>query len=388
MKILFLTSRFPFPPIGGDKLRFFNILKYLGKKHNVSIVCFSECKVSPDILEEYKAYFCEIDIVILPKNYSYINCLYGLIKRHPLQISYYYSKEMERLVEKKIDEKKFDLLFVHLIRMAEYVKEIPIYKILDMTDAQSLNYLRGLSYRRGVWSIINKIEMDRAQRYEQAIWRYFDKTLVVSPVDLQYLKKLDNEMSIDLLPNGVDIERYKFRLTNHSNKKICFVGNMRTFPNTDAVIYFCKEILPLIKKKMPEIEFYIVGIEPSKKVKQLSNIKNVFVTGKVENISEYIHTSAVSVAPMRVGAGVQNKILESMALGTPVVTTSIGLEGIEATLGKEILVADSPIEFADKVVELIENKKLRERISINARKFIEENYIWDKVLKKLDEIIK
>jgi glycosyltransferase involved in cell wall biosynthesis len=294
---------------------------------------------------------------------------------------------MRELIKRKLHEKKFDLLFVHLIRMAEYVKEIPICKILYMADAQSLNYLRGLNYRKGIWSIINKIEMARVQSYEQVIWRYFDKTLVVSPVDLQYLKKLDNEMIVDLLPNGVDIEKYKFKLSNHSNKKICFIGNMRTFPNTDAAIYFCKEILPLIKKRIPEIEFYIVGIEPSKQVRQLSNIKNVFVTGKVENISEYVHTLSVSVAPMRVGAGVQNKILESMALGTPVVTTSIGLEGIEATPDKEILVADSPIEFAEKVIELIENKPLRKNISINAREFIEAKYTWDKVLKKLDRII-
>lgn len=387
MRILFLTSRFPFPPIGGDKLRFFNILKYLSKNHEISILCFSDKKIPAELISAYKNYFSEIDVVLQPKIKSYINCILGLLKRQPLQISYYQSKKMENLVREKIKQKKFDFVFVHLIRMAEYVKNYPIYKILDMTDAQSLNYIRAMPYTTGKWSIIHRFEKELVRHYEQDIWRYFDKTYVVSPIDQQYLKSLDKNMNVEVLPMGVDIEKYPFRLNDHINKQICFIGNMRTFPNTDAVVWFSNEIFPLIKKEMPEVKFFIVGTEPSRRVRKLAKIKDVFVTGEVNNINEYVWNSAVSVAPMRVGAGIQDKILESMALGTPVVTTTIGLEGIEATPGIDIIVVDSPEEFADQVVKLIENKERRAQISKNARNLIKVKYTWDKSLKTFEKLL-
>jgi len=387
MKILFLTPRFPFPPIGGDKLRFFNIMKYLSKMHEIFIICFSDQKINPDLIKPYKDYFKKLDVVYLPKIKSYINCIIGLIKKRPLQISYYQSQEMVRLIQKRIGEEKFDAICCHLIRMAEYVRNYPIYKILDMTDAQSLNYLRSISYSKDTWFLVSRFERTLVHRYEQAIWKFFDKNYVVSPLDCNYLKKFNNNMNIDVLQNGVDTEKYTFKLNDHSNKKICFIGNMRTFPNSDAVVWFCNEIFSLIKEKIPDIEFYIIGTEPKKCVRDLAKKKGVYVTGEVNNINEYIWNSAVSVAPMRAGAGIQNKILESMALGTPVVTTSVGLEGLECKPDRDLLVADSPQDFAEQVIRLIQDKELRMQISKNARKLIEEKYTWNKTLKKLDEII-
>lgn len=383
-----MTSRFPFPPIGGDKLRFFNILKFLSKNHKVYIICFSDGVVKPDRITPYRDYFAEINVVFLPRIQSYINCILGLLKGQPLQISYYKSKRMAELIKEKINQKKIDLIFVHLIRMAEYVKDIPIYKILDMTDAQSLNYLRAMAHTTGKWSIIHRFEKDLVFDYEQKIWRYFCKTFVVSPVDQVYLKKFNKEFNVEVLPNGVDIEKYPFKLNDHENTQLCFLGNMRTFPNTDAAVWFAKEIFPLVKKEVPSAKFYVVGAEPSRQVLALKKLPDIIVTGKVESVNEYVWNSAVSVAPIRVGAGVQNKILESMALGTPVVTTSVGLEGIEVTKGKDILVADNPSEFAQAVVKILKDRDLRIKISKNARRLIEEKYTWENALRRLDEYLK
>ncbi len=383
MKILFLTSRFPFPPIGGDKLRFFNILKYLSKNHEASILCFSDKKLPPEILSEYKDFFFEIEVIILPKIISYINCILGLLKGNPLQISYYKSKKMEDLVREKLAHNKFDVIFVHLIRMAEYAKNYKIYKILDMTDAQSLNYTRAMPYTTGKWSVIHRFEKELVLNYEKHIWRYFDKTFVVSPVDKEYLIGLDSNINVEVLPNGVDLDKYSFKQNNSETKQICFVGTMKYFPNIDAVVWFCREIFPIIKKEIPETKFYIVGTEPSRRVRELAKIKDVYVTGEVPNVNEYVWNSAVSIAPIRVGAGIQNKILESMALGTPVVTTSIGLEGIDAVPEKHILVADKPDEFARQVIRLIQNKEMCIKIATEARKLIEDKYTWDKVFLSL-----
>lgn len=387
LKILLLTPRFPFPPIGGDKLRVFYILKHLHNRHDISLVCFSDQPVTPDIIHKYSHLFSSIDVIVLPKVQSYISCMWSLFSKRPLQVSYYQTKRMTNLIENKCRNTNFDLIFVHLIRMAEYVKKFPTFKILDMTDAQSLNYRRSLKRRKGLWSLINKTEKARVQHYEQVIWRYFDETLVVSSVDLEYFKTFDQEMKVSLLRNGVDIAKYKYSPPTHSHQKICFIGNMRTFPNTDAVMWFSNAILPIIRNKYPNVQFQIIGTEPSRRVKKLNRLPGVTVTGQVSDITKYVHDSLVSVAPMRVGAGIQNKILESMALGTPVVTSPMGLEGLECKPGKDVLVADSPSEFADAVTTLFHNPGLRQMISRNARIFVEREYVWDKVLKKLDIII-
>jgi glycosyltransferase involved in cell wall biosynthesis len=292
---------------------------------------------------------------------------------------------MKKLVDRKIKGKKYDLILVHLIRMAEYVKDYPIRKILDMTDAQSLNYLRSRVYNAGFWSLVTNAENIMVKKYERKIWKYFDKTVVVSPVDQAYLKKIDERMNVDVVPIGVDIEKYKYRLNNHNKPRLCLIGNMRTAPNTDAAAWFSRKILPLIKKEIPDIELYIVGSEPSPRVRELSKIPNIFITGKVDDISQYVHDAAVSVAPMRVGAGMQFKILESMALGTPVVATSIGMGGIECAPDEELLIGDTPADFARQVIKLIKNPRLRAEISKNAHQFILKNYTWEKVLLKLDE---
>lgn len=387
VKIILLTSRFPFPPIGGDKLRFFNICKYLKRNHDVSIISFAERPIGEEVLEPYRDCYSEIDVVVLPRARSYINCILGLVQNRALQIAYYRSAAMKRLIAQKIKNNRYDVLYVHLIRMAEYVKDYSIFKLLDMTDAQSLNYTRSLRYREGLGSMINRIEARRVRDYEQKIWKYFDNTLVVSPIDLEYLKTMAEDMNVELLANGVDIGNYEYKVNCQQKERICFLGNMRTYPNTDAVEWFCHKIFPNIRREIPSVEFYIIGAEPSSRVLQLAHHKNIIVTGSVSNVSKYVHSSSVSVVPMRVGAGIQNKILESMALGTPVVSTSLGLEGIACIPGKHLCVADDALGFANTVVELLHNKALRLQLSFNARRFVEENYPWGKALARLDTII-
>lgn len=386
-KILLLTSRFPFPPIGGDKLRFFHVLKHLSKTNEITIVYFSDHNFDQTILDDYRTYFSESYGVVLPKIRSYLNCILGLLNSRPLQVSYYRSGKMAKLINNKISTKKFDLIWVHLVRMTEYVKRCASPRMLDMTDAQSLNYLRAKDYRQGIWSFINNVEKALIKRYEQKIWKYFDNTYVVSPIDKHYLKQLDNKMRVEVLPNGVDIEKYKYKMNNHTNKKICFIGNMRTFPNTDAAVWFGQKIFPTIKKRIHNAKLYVVGTEPSKTVRHLSKIKDIVITGEVHNIHDYVYDASVSIAPMRVAAGIQNKILESMALGTPVVSTSIGVEGIECTPGEDVLIADTEEDFVNQVVRLLEDKNLKIQISRDARKNIEENYTWEKMLKKIDDVI-
>ena len=389
MRILFLTSRLPFPPIGGDKLRVYNFMKYLSEHHEISLISFVTERAENNYIIKYGKDFRDVKTVLLTKERSYYNCIRGIFSSKPLQIYYYHSKQMARLIEFEIQNRDFDLIFVHLFRMAEYVKKLEnIIKILDLTDAISLNYERSKKHRKGLFStIINLLESKRVLRYETSILDYFHRNLLVSNIDKEFLKKFTKSKNLEVVPIGVDLDYFQFYSGIYDPQKIIFLGNMRTFPNEDAVVYFSEQIFPLIKKEFPDINFFIVGTTPSKRVRQLSKREGIIVTGVVDDVREYLKTAVVSVAPMRSGAGVQNKILESMAIGTPVITSSIGLEGIEAVPNRHILVADEPQQFAEKVIELLRNKGLRTQIAINARKILEEKYSWEKALRKLNLII-
>jgi glycosyltransferase involved in cell wall biosynthesis len=272
--------------------------------------------------------------------------------------------------------------------MADYVKDLEdIPKVIDLTDAISLNYERSEPYQMGLSSLINNLEQKRVLQYESEVMNHFDRGFLVSKYDRDFMSSFADVKKIDVIPNGVDIHFYSFRPNEHRSESIVFLGNLRTFPNTDATIYFVHSILPLIKKKIPEVQFIIVGQEPSRRVRKLIGQSDITVTNAVPDIRPYLTNSAVSVCPLRAGAGVQNKILESMAIGIPVVTTSIGLQGIEAKPEQELLVADEPHQFADNVVRLIKDRELSAKLSKNARKLIEEQYTWEKSLSSLDKVI-
>jgi sugar transferase (PEP-CTERM/EpsH1 system associated) len=386
MNILFLTSRFPFPPIGADKLRVCKILDFLSKEHSITLFLFIDKKFKDSEVNAYRKYFSRIEIIYLPSYISYLNCIAGLFGKLPLQVYYYYSSRMKRLINKEI--KNFDLIFVHLIRMAEYVKDFNnIPKILDLEDAISLNYERSIKYQKGMCYLRNKIEKERVLKYETTIINNFDKSILVSEIDKSYLNKYADTNNVVIIPVGIDLEFFSYSNDNFDSECIVFLGNMRTFPNNDAVVYFYNEIFPLILKDIPNSKFYIVGANPTRMVSSLGKRKNVVVTGQVSDVRPYLRRAVVSVCPMRTGAGIQNKILESMASGTPVITSSMGLEGIQAIPNEEIFVADDKYEFAEKTVNLIKDKELRNKLSLRGRKLVEMKYSNESIMEEFEKII-
>jgi len=392
MRILFLTSRLPYPPIGGDKLRVFHFIKGLSRNHQITLLSLTQEKPRKDQVAGLERYLEECETVRLPKAQSYFNCLVGLLSHKPLQIHYYASRAMEQQIKAKLGQRKYDLVFVHLIRMAEYIHHVNgVPKILDLTDALSLNYQRIekhlREYHTDVFSLSQRVERKRVLRYELDVISRFDRNLIISAVDRDYLGAFTDTRNVEIVAAGVDLNYFQFHPGPYSKSKIVFVGNMRTFPNADAVIYFAKKIWPLVLKDFPSMQLYIVGTEPAQGVRKLSREKNIVVTGEVKDVRPFLREAVLSICPMRTGAGAKNKVLEAMAVGTPVVSTSLGVEGIEAVAGRDVLIADTPAEFAQEIRALVENPHLRERQARNARKLVEERYSWETVLDKLNRIV-
>lgn len=400
MRILFLCLRCPYPPQRGDKIRSYHFIKQLSKRNDITLVFFAESDADIEAVKHLQPYCERIEWVRFRPYFASINTALHCLSRIPLQVHYWYSSEMQRKINQLLEEEKFDLIHAQLFRMGQYVTKVKgVVKILDLCDSLALNLRRRAELDCTPKRFLVKLEEKRVRRYEVEIMQSFDRGTVVANFDRDYLLNQDNNLNLAVVPMGVDLKYFhphhntlydsnglQTTVSSDTSKNLLFTGTMNYFPNSDAVIYFCNEIFPLIHKRHPDVHFFIVGNHPTEQVSRLAENKGVTVTGYVPDIRPYFDKASVFVAPMRAGSGIQTKNLEAMAMGTPVVTTSIGAMGLEAKIGKELLTADNPQDFADNVVHLIENPEIQQQFGSAGRKRIEESYDWNVLVEKLEQI--
>lgn len=389
MKILFIANRFPYPPFRGDKLKIYNLAKELSKNHELHLITFAENKNDFELIKNIEPYFKNIEVINLPKFKSYINVLIGLLGKNPLQVNYFKSKMMKQQVDKLIQNENYDCIHVQHLRMAQYAeKHISNYRILDLPDAFSLYWQRRKKIKRNIFSkLLDSIESKRVYKYEKYILNQFNLNLVCSLEDQKHLIIEHQNNQVKLLPNGVDTSQFK--PLNHDynhNHTLLFTGNMDYDPNVDGVIYFSEEILPVIKTKYPNIKFIIAGQRPIQKVLDLK-IKypeTIEVTGFVKDLSSMYNSASIVVAPLRFGAGTQNKVLEALAMGIPVVCSHIGFEGLGIKSGEGAFMKINPREFAEQVIELLDNEQLRRETGEKGAQLIQSKFSWEHIAKILE----
>lgn len=375
-KILVLTPRFPYPVIGGDRLRIFELCKELAKNYSLTLVSLCETKDEMTLNIPDDGVFSNVHRVFLPKYRSYLNCFFALPSKTPLQVAYYKSHEFSKVVNRL--SKDHDLVLPHLIRMADYAKDLPNKKVLEMTDAISMNYSRVCETKNnaGVKGLIYKLEKERLNRYEKKTAEKFDCNVLVSKFDKDFLFRPKTAVYEKTLvcSNGVDISKltYEFK---PNKKEVVFIGNMFSAQNFDAAMWFAKECLPLLRQN-GDYTFKVIGrIKPDDEMK-LNRHKGVIVTGAVDCIISHARGSIAGICSVRLAAGVQNKILEYMALGLPTITTSTGLEGLESIPDKDILVADLPQDFVKSILRLENDVNYAENLSANALQYVQDHHSW------------
>jgi polysaccharide biosynthesis protein PslH len=385
MKILFLANRVPYPPYRGDKLKILNLAKRLKDDHELHLLTFAQTQEDLTYKAELEKIFTEVHFIYLPKWRSAMNCMAGLWNSKPLQVLYFDSAEMQTTLNDLLSKHRYDAVHVQHLRMSPYLKDRKdVPRILDLPDAFSLYWERRKLVKRGMLTtMFENIEQRRVLKYE-AVLKEYDMSLVCSAEDLAYLEKTHHTHNLRLLPNGVDLVTFAPRGHDYANNNtILFTGNMDYAPNVDAVVYFTETILPVITAKMPQVKFVIAGQRPIPRVQALAG-GQVSVTGFVKDLAATYNSASVVVAPLRFGAGTQNKVLEAMAMGVPVVCSHIGFGGLGIKSGEGAIMQTDPAAFANSVIDILSSEALRRKVGQDGLNVVRARFDWDIIAKTLE----
>lgn len=384
MRILCLTSRLPYPPDRGDRLRAFHFIEHLSQEHEISLASFIASESERDHLPALRTYCRDVQVLPMSPPRSAISAALNSWRGEPLQALYYRLGAMQRMVDSMIATSGFHAIYVHLFRMAPYVAHHErLYRIADLTDVISREIDLSLPYRGLASRAIYSKEKHRIARYERWIAQNFEETWLISESDRLALARDCPDANIRLVPNGVDLEQFHPTGQPAAPHSLIFVGHLRVLHNVDAATYLAREVLPLVRMALPNCTLSIVGAEPAPQIQRLAEDPAVTVTGFVPDLNAHLNRAAVFVAPLRFAAGIQNKVLEAMAAGRPVVTTSLINDGLGAEPDLQILVADDAHEIARQIVRLLADPALQKRIGSAGRQFVAQRYSWAHALARM-----
>ena len=377
MEIIFITSRFPFPINKGDKLRAYYQIIELAKIHNVHLISLSDKNISDSELSKLRKYCVSINIFRLTFFKRIFNLLKTFFNNKPFQVNYFYSKKFQKKINKIIYDVKPDHIFCQLIRTALYLKtQHQIPSTIDYMDALSNGIKKRIPIANFFMKPIFKTEYDRLRNFENLAFEFFDNHTIISESDRENIPHLKNK-EIKVIPNGIDSNI--FQPINNLKKEydLVFIGNLSYAPNIEAATYISKKIVPLLIKDYPNLKVLLAGSNPSNKILKYAN-EYIEIRGWMDDIKEAYCSGKVFFAPMSIGTGLQNKLLEAMSLEIPCITSKLANKSLKGIHNKNILIGDSQSEYLKQIKNCLDKKELREKLGKNGRKYVIENFNWNK----------
>jgi polysaccharide biosynthesis protein PslH len=384
-KIVFITSRFPYPLNKGDKLRVYFQLKSLAEEHEVYLIALDEKKIADDLFQELS--FCKsIHVFIIPLYKRILALPLSVFRNIPLQVGFFYNAATNKKIQTLISEIAPTTIHCHLIRTTEYVKQIKsIPKSLDFMDAFAAGMDKRQLFERNVWKrMLFKYEAKQLRKYEKKVFDFIDRFSIISDQD-RLLMEHSRSSEIKVIPNGVDLDSFYPR-SDEKKYDILFMGNLGYPPNIEAVYFIVNELLPLLRKVKPEIKLLIAGVEASNRMKRFQS-STIDVVEHFQHISDSIAMSRIMLAPMFMSIGLQNKILQAMAMKVPCIVSRASNNAIHAPAGSAVIEANTASEFAEQVLRMLENSNHATAIADAGYEFVLKNYTWLKQHKLLNHLI-
>ena len=388
MKVLFACHRVPYPPKRGGKIRPFNIIRHLTEQgHQVTVASLARTQREAEEAADLAKHCERVLVEVISDPVAWARMLAWLPTPNPSSFAYFHSPALARRVNASLADTSFDLAFAHCSSAAPYVANarVPL-KILDFGDMDSQKWREYVAYKHFPLSAGYRLEAAKLERAERRLAQKFDLCTCTTRAELQSLRDLGVSSPTDWFPNGVDGTFFEPE-ANYDPELIAFVGRMDYYPNQQGVAMFCSEVFPRLRAQRPGVRFQIVGADPPPSVRELAKIPGVSVTGSVPDVRSYITRAALTVAPLAIARGTQNKILESMAMGVPVVCSLQAAGGVDAVAGEHLLTAANADEYVAAVGRILDSKELRATLAEKGRARVLSHHAWRSSMLRLDGLI-
>lgn len=386
MNILLVSSYLPYPLFSGGNIRLYNLIRELSKKHTITLICEKRIYQTKDDIEEVGKFCTKIITVLRKRQWSVSNILKTAFSSFPFLMVGHSSSQMSSEIDKVVRVAQYDVVHVETFYVMQNLPQINVPLVLAEHNIEYLVYQRFARQAFFLLQPLLLIDIAKMKYWEERFWKQAGKLIAVSDQEKKFMKRKDAVV----VANGVDLQNFKFHPQDRrvrfqkKEKRALFIGDFRWVQNRDAIEWLIKEIWPNLKG---DVKLWIVGRSIPDTIKYLTKDVNIiFDENASEDTEKIFRLADVLLAPIRVGGGTSFKILEAMATGVPVVTTSLGIEGIEAENGKEVLIAEDAESLAKKTREILDNDDLYQKIAKNARMLIEKKYDWEKIVTKLEQV--
>ncbi|MBI2309952.1 glycosyltransferase [Candidatus Collierbacteria bacterium] len=389
MKILMLTPYLPWPLNSGGQIRTYNLLKNLAHKHEISLFSFIRDDEERKYIGKLKPYCRKILLFKRTQSpWAIRNILLAGLTPYPFLVCIYLSKTAKDALRRELNREKYDIIHAETFYV---MPNIPATEIPTLLVEQTIEYLGYQTYTAQTAMPLLRpllhIDVIKLKFWEKLFWKKADHLVTMSTEDRDWIKRMVPDSKVSIVANGIDVEYFKNTpIRRPKSPTVLFVGNYKWLPNVDAAKYIAYEIWPSIHRQIPNAELKIVGRDATNEILKLKRIPGVNVIGEVGDIREALGSAHVMLAPIRNGRGTRYKILEAMAAGLPVVSTSLGIEGIRAKDGVNALIRDSKEELVRATVELLKNPALTKKLAINGKRLVDNNFNWEKISGDLDVV--
>ena len=388
MKILYVCHRFPYPPKQGGKIRPFNMIRHLSHDHEVTVVSIARSDIEAKEGEGIADFCARYELAMVNDPMQTLRMIARLPTPVPSSMGFFFSPHVQRRVRELLASERFDLIFVHCSSVAQYVEGVHhIPKILDFGDMDSQKWLEYARFKPFPLSLGYEIEGRKLEYAERLLAREFDFCTATTRAEWETLESYRTGVACDWFPNGVDSEYFAPSDEPYDPDSLVFVGRMDYYPNQECMFEFCRVTLPAIRARRPNAKLCIVGADPSAAVQRLGRMPGVTVTGSVPDVRPYLQRAALTVAPLNIARGTQNKILESMAAGVPVVTSALAAGGVDAASPEHFIAVSRTEDYAPAILSILENPERRDALARAGRERMLSHHAWDKAMQRMDGII-